>query len=79
MYPWLSWLLNGKESTCQCRGCGFDPWVRKNRWRRKWQSTPVFLPGPGGLVHGVAKRWTQMSMHACHDGEFTFLYPENTQ
>ena len=22
-----------------------DPWVRKIPWRRKWQSTPVFLPG----------------------------------
>ena len=24
---------------------GFNPWVRKNPWRRKWQPTPVFLPG----------------------------------
>ena len=23
----------------------FDPWVRKIRWRRKWQPTPVLLPG----------------------------------
>ena len=23
----------------------FDPWVRKSPWRRKWQPTPVFLPG----------------------------------
>ena len=23
----------------------FDPWVRKIPWRRKWQPTPVFLPG----------------------------------
>ena len=37
--------LTGKESTCQCRRCGFDPWVRKIPWRRKWQPTPVFLPG----------------------------------
>ena len=22
-----------------------DPWVRKILWRRKWQPTPVFLPG----------------------------------
>ena len=34
----------------------FDPWVGQIPWRRKWQSTPVFLPGeshgqrePGGL------------------------------
>ena len=24
---------------------GFDPWVRKIPWRRKWQPTPVFLLG----------------------------------
>ena len=22
-----------------------DPWVRKILWRRKWQPTPIFLPG----------------------------------
>ena len=34
----------------------FNPWVRKISWRRKWQPTPVLLPGefqgteePGGL------------------------------
>ena len=27
------------------RRLGFDPWVRKIPWRRKWQPTPVFLPG----------------------------------
>ena len=29
----------------QCRRPGFDFWVRKIPWRRKWQPTPVFLPG----------------------------------
>ena len=24
---------------------GFNPWVGKIPWRRKWQSTPVLLPG----------------------------------
>ena len=39
---------SGKEPTCQCRRrkrCGFDPWVGKIPCRRKWQPTPVFLPG----------------------------------
>ena len=40
---WLPWWLSGKESACQCKRPGFDPWVRKIPWRRKWQSTPVFL------------------------------------
>ena len=37
-----------KESCCQCRRCkrhGFGPWIRKIPWRKKWQRTPVFLPG----------------------------------
>ena len=49
----------GKESTCQCRRCGFNPlvfcfvflrfcsfnpWIGKISWRRKWQPTPVLLP-----------------------------------
>jgi len=25
--------------------CRFDSWVGKIPWRRKWQATPVFLPG----------------------------------
>ena len=37
------WWLSGKESTCQCRRCGFDLCSRKIPWRRKWQATAVFL------------------------------------
>ena len=29
----------------QCERPGFDPWVGKIPWRRKWQPTPVLLPG----------------------------------
>ena len=41
----LSWCLSGKESACQHGRCRFSPWVRKIPWKRKWQPTPVFLPG----------------------------------
>ena len=44
----LLWWFSGKESECQCRRhrkCEFDPWVGKIPWKRKWQPTPVFLPG----------------------------------
>ena len=50
---------SGNESSCQYRCHGFDPWVRKISWRRKWKSSLVFLPGEShgqrGLpgVHGV--------------------------
>ena len=37
--------LSGKESACQCRRQEFDLWIQKIPWRRKWQPTPVFLPG----------------------------------
>ena len=30
-----------KEPICNAG----DPWVRKIFWGRKWQTTPVFLPG----------------------------------
>ena len=39
---------SGKESACQCKRCkrhGFNPWVGKIFWSRKWQLTPVFLFG----------------------------------
>ena len=47
---------DGKSICLQCGRPGFDPWVGKIPWRRKWQPTPVFLPGespwteePGGI------------------------------
>ena len=43
--PWLPRWLSDKESACRHWKHGFDPWVGKIPWRRKWQSTPVFLPG----------------------------------
>ena len=41
----LPWWLNDKQSAYQCRRHGFSPWSGKIPWRRKWQPTPVFLPG----------------------------------
>ena len=38
---------SGKESTCQCRShkrYGFDSWVGKIPWSKKWKPTSVFLP-----------------------------------
>ena len=62
----LPWWLSGKESTCNTSG--FDSWVGKSAWRRKWQHTPVFLPGKSmnrgtwwATVHRAAKIWTQLS------------------
>ena len=41
----LPWWLSGQKIYLQSRRLRFDPWVKKNPWRRKWQPTPVFLLG----------------------------------
>ena len=46
----------------QCRRCrrrGFDPWVWKISWSRKWQPTPVFLPGKshGWRIMAAYRPW----------------------
>ena len=40
--------VGSPRAACRCRRCkrlGFDPWVGKIPWKRKWQPIPVFLPG----------------------------------
>ena len=37
--------LNVKEPACQCRRSGFNSWVGKIPWRRRWTPTSAFLPG----------------------------------
>ena len=38
--------LSGKESACKCGRRGSFPSLgRSSPWRRKWQPTPIFLPG----------------------------------
>ena len=57
----------GKESACNAED--LDSILRsKITWRRKWQPTPVFLPGLSmdrgawwAIVHGVAKCRTHLS------------------
>ena len=69
--------LSGKESTCQCRRSkrrGFEPWIGKIPCNRKWEPTPVFLPGKfhgqrsltGNIPWGLkeSERTEQLSMLA---------------
>ena len=49
--------LSGKESACRCRRLkrhGSDPWVGQIPWKRKWQLTPVFLPGESRAQRSLA-------------------------
>ena len=70
----LSSNLLGKEPACQCRRhrrCGFDPWVWKITWRRKWQPAPVCLlrkipwTEEAGGLQSVGSH--SLSEHAAHD------------
>ena len=63
----LLWVRNHflRKSETFFRRLGFNPWVRKISWRRKWQPTLIFLPGKShgerslmGYIHWVAKSWT---------------------
>ena len=62
--------LRGKESACQCRRrrrLGFDPWVGKVPWRRKWQPTPVFLSGESRGQRSLVG-YSPWSRRVRHDG-----------
>ena len=67
-------------SACNA-GDQFEPWVRKIPWRRKWQPTPVLLPGKfhgwrswWAAVHGITKSRTRLS-----NSIFTFTFNESIQ
>ena len=58
----------------QCRRQEFEPWVWKIPWSRKWQPTPVFLPGESHGQRSLAgySPWghkesdtTEAPEHAC--------------
>ena len=42
IFLWWTQLVKNLPAS---RRPGFDPWVRKISWRKKWQPTPVFLLG----------------------------------
>ena len=76
---------SGKEPACQCQRHGFDPWVRKIPWRRKWQLNPVFLPGesngqkslPGCSLwdHKGSDRSERLSTHTYKKQTIYFIAP----
>ena len=57
----------GKESACSVGDTDFDTWVRKIPWRRKWQPTPVFLPGKSHVQRSLAG----YSPRGCKESDMT--------
>ena len=45
MHPDVPWWHSGYSVCLLCGRPWLDPWVGKLPWRRKWQPTPVLLPG----------------------------------
>ena len=70
-----------KEPACQCRRhkrCGFNPCIRKIPWSRKWQPTPVFLPGKSHgqtSLEGYSPWGRKESNMTEHAHTHTFLMP----
>ena len=61
MFNGLPCWLSGKELTCQCRKCRFDPWVGKISWKRSALHSSClgisWTKEPGGLQSlGLQKR-----------------------
>ena len=59
----ITWLL-------VCLQCGrhrFNPWVGKISWRRKWQPTPVFLPGKIPWTEDPGRPQSMGSQRVGHD------------
>ena len=82
----MSWLCSGKESASQCRRhkrWGFHLRVGKVPCSRKWQPTPIFLPGkchgqrslagysPWG--HKESDTTKRLSTHTHHASEHSAL------
>ena len=47
---------------------GFDSWVGKIPWKRKWQPTPVFLSGKSHEQRGLAA----YSPWGCKESDMTY-------
>ena len=67
---------SGKESACRCRSRGFDPWVP---WRRKWQPTPVFLPGESHGQRSLAGYSSWGRKRVGHDWAHIYTYTHSSE
>ena len=101
--PWTEepgrlWSMGSKRAghdftftfTFHCRGHRFDPWLRKIRWRRRWQPTPVFLPGESHGQRSIRgySPWgckeSKMAEHTCMQDiflqrQFTFDFDRQSK
>ena len=67
---------DSKSIYLQCGKPRFDPWVGKIPWRRKWQPTPVFLPGKSHGQRSLAgySPWGRNELDMTERLHFTSLH-----
>ena len=73
---------DGRSICLQCGRPGFDPWMGKILWRRKWQLTPGPLPGKfhgwrslvgyGPWGHRVGHDWSDLAQHNTAEREVIY-------
>ena len=63
----IHWWLRGSRVCLQCGRPEFDPRGGEDPWRRKWQPTPVFLPGKS---HGL-RSLVDYSSQGCKESNMT--------
>ena len=72
-----------KNPPANAEDTGFDSWVRKIPWRRKWLPTPVFLPGKfhGQWSLGGYSPWghKESDMTDCSHTELKGYIPGSSQ
>ena len=62
----------------ECRTPGFNPWVGRISWRRKWQPTPVFLPGKSHGWRNLVRLQSMGSQRVRHDWATSLTHAFNT-
>ena len=74
-FPGGSVVKKKKKICLQCRRHwrdGFNPWMEKIPWKRRWQPTPVFLPGKSHGQKSLAEyspwghKESDRTDHACY-------------
>ena len=85
----LSWWLKSEESACQCRRCGFDPWVGKIPWEENGNplqysclGNPMDKRSLAATVHRFTEsdltNWLTFTLSKVTDFHFYF-YTEKTK
>ena len=62
----------------QCRRHEFNPCIRKIPWERKWQSTPIFLPGKSHGQRSLVGYSPQGRQRIRHDLAINNIYKIST-